>query len=45
MMATSFLVGTLLAILYRPRTWCRVCPVSTMSDRVLKNVVLENLGM
>ncbi|WP_319416326.1 4Fe-4S binding protein [Marispirochaeta aestuarii] len=39
MMTTSFLAGTLLALLYRPRTWCRVCPVNTMSDRVLKNVV------
>jgi hypothetical protein len=39
MMTTSFLAGTLLALLYRPRTWCRVCPVSTMSDRVLKNVI------
>lgn len=35
MMTTTFL-GLLLAALYKPRTWCTVCPISTISDAYIK---------
>ncbi len=35
MMTTTFL-GLLLAFLYKPRTWCTICPIATISDVVLK---------
>jgi len=35
MMMTSTTVGIILAILYRNRTWCAICPVATLSDQYL----------
>lgn len=35
MMTTTFL-GLLLAMVYRPRTWCTICPIATISDVILK---------
>ena len=35
MMMTSTLVGISLAIRYRNRTWCAICPVATLSDQYL----------
>ncbi len=29
-MFSSFLAGTVLALLYKPRTWCAVCPINSM---------------
>ncbi len=37
-MFTSTVLGTVLAILYKPRTWCGVCPMNTMSANVLRNL-------
>ena len=31
MMTTTFL-GLLLALIYKPRTWCTICPIATVSD-------------
>ena len=31
MMFTSTVIGSILGILYKPRTWCAVCPVSTLT--------------
>jgi hypothetical protein len=31
MMLTSVTIGSLLGIVYRPRTWCSFCPVSTLT--------------
>lgn len=31
MMFTSVVVGSVLGILYRPRTWCTVCPINTLT--------------
>lgn len=28
---TSFLVGSILGILYKPRTWCAICPINTLT--------------
>ncbi len=34
-MTSSLIAGLLLAVFYRPRTWCAVCPVNTLSKRIL----------
>jgi len=31
MMFTSVIIGTLLGIIYKPRTWCAICPVNTLT--------------
>lgn len=35
MMTTTFL-GFILAMVYKPRTWCTICPIATVSDVILK---------
>lgn len=35
MMTTTFL-GLVLALVYKPRTWCTICPISTVSGMCLK---------
>lgn len=35
MMTTTFL-GLIFALIYKPRTWCTICPIATVSDIVLK---------
>lgn len=37
MMFTTTVIGLILAWLYTPRTWCRVCPVNTISDLALES--------
>nr|WP_242694155.1 hypothetical protein [Proteiniclasticum aestuarii] len=29
---TTTLIGLSLSYLYKPRTWCTICPVNTISD-------------
>jgi len=36
MMMTTTLLGLVLAVVYRPRTWCTICPIATISDTILK---------
>ncbi|ERJ11294.1 hypothetical protein [Haloplasma contractile] len=36
MMFSTTVIGLLLGFLYRPRTWCTVCPVMTISNKYLK---------
>ena len=36
MMFTTTVLGLLLAWIFRPRTWCTVCPINTVSDIALK---------
>ncbi|MDD2969360.1 MAG: hypothetical protein PHT89_06665 [Lachnospiraceae bacterium] len=36
MMMTTTALGLLLALIYKPRTWCTICPIATMSDSLLK---------
>lgn len=38
MMFTTTVLGLLLGWLFYPRTWCKVCPIGTLSDVSLKNV-------
>lgn len=35
MMFTSTVIGFVLAWIYRPRTWCVICPVGNLSNRAL----------
>lgn len=35
MMFTTTVLGLLLAWIFRPRTWCTVCPINTVSDLML----------
>ncbi len=44
MMTTTFL-GLILALIYKPRTWCTICPIATVSDIILdtqkKNIITQ----
>lgn len=37
MMMTTTILGFILALVFRPRTWCTICPISTVSDAYLKS--------
>lgn len=34
-MLSSTLIGLVLGYFYKPRTWCAICPVGTLSDKIL----------
>ena len=36
MMFTTTVIGMALGWIYKPRTWCRICPVNTISDMAIK---------
>ncbi len=36
MMMTTTVLGLFLAMVYKPRTWCTICPIATVSDVILK---------
>ncbi len=36
MMFTTTVIGMVLGYIYRPRTWCTVCPVNTIMDIAIK---------
>lgn len=36
MMMTTTVIGLLLGWFYKPRTWCAICPINTVSNAVLK---------
>ena len=36
MMLTSLLIGLILMLFYRPRTWCSFCPMGTMTQSICK---------
>ncbi|NLW12117.1 MAG: 4Fe-4S binding protein [Clostridiaceae bacterium] len=38
MMMTTSVIGLLMSLFYKPRTWCTICPVATMSDAALKGI-------
>jgi hypothetical protein len=35
MMMTTTTLGLILAVFYKPRTWCTICPIATVSDLYL----------
>ncbi len=37
-MLTSTLIGIILAVLFKPRTWCTICPINSISSRMLERV-------
>lgn len=38
MMISTTILGLLLGLMYKPRTWCTICPISTVSDVYIKSV-------
>jgi len=36
MMITTTLIGMVIGFIYKPRIWCTICPVNTISDIALK---------
>lgn len=36
LMLTSTLIGLIVMVLYRPRTWCSFCPMGTMTQSICK---------
>lgn len=38
LMLSSTLLGTFLAIVFKPKTWCVICPVKTISHRYLNSI-------
>lgn len=36
MMLTTTILGLILGIFFKPRTWCVICPINTTSDLLLK---------
>lgn len=36
MMMTTTILGVILTFVYKPRTWCTICPISTVSDLYIK---------
>ena len=38
MMMTTAPLGFILALIYKPRTWCAICPIATVSDIYIKKI-------
>lgn len=38
MMFTTTVLGLMLSWIFKPRTWCTICPINTISDISLKNL-------
>ncbi|WP_027399691.1 hypothetical protein [Anaerovorax odorimutans] len=36
LMMTTTILGLILSLVYKPRTWCTVCPIATISDVYIK---------
>ena len=36
LMLTSLLLGLIVMVLYKPRTWCAFCPMGTMTQGICK---------
>lgn len=37
MMMTTTVLGLVMALVYKPRTWCTICPISTISGIYIEN--------
>ena len=42
LMLTSLLLGLIVMVLYKPRTWCTFCPMGTMTQEICKFKNNEN---
>ncbi len=38
MMMTTTTLGLILALIFKPRTWCTICPIATVSDVYIKTL-------
>ncbi len=38
MMVTTTVIGMVLGFMYRPRIWCTICPINTISDMAMKKI-------
>ncbi len=38
MMMTTTVLGLLISLFYKPRSWCQACPIGTLSDMALKKM-------
>ncbi|MBI9108572.1 MAG: 4Fe-4S binding protein [Spirochaetales bacterium] len=38
LMLTSTLLGSILAVLFKPKTWCAVCPINSISEGMLSSM-------
>ncbi|QEN08095.1 hypothetical protein EXM22_08890 [Oceanispirochaeta crateris] len=38
LMLSSVILGTILAVLFKPATWCVICPVNTLSQRYIDHL-------
>jgi len=43
MMFTTTVIGIVFGFIYRPRIWCTICPVNTLSDIAIKKHMKFNL--
>ena len=43
LMLTSLLLGLIVLVLYKPRTWCAFCPMGTMTQSICKLKNKESL--
>jgi polyferredoxin len=43
MMFTTTVLGLLMAWIFRPRTWCAICPINTISDLALNKHKKEEI--
>lgn len=41
MMFTTTVMGLVLGFMYKPRIWCTICPVNTISDIAIKKISLK----
>lgn len=42
MMLTTTALGFILALIFKPRTWCVICPIATISDLYIKQAKKKN---
>lgn len=36
LMMTTTILGLILSVIFKPRTWCTICPIATVSDVIIK---------
>ena len=41
LMLTSLLLGLIVMVLYKPRTWCTFCPMGTMTQDICKLKIMN----
>ena len=44
LMLTSAIIGILMMLRYRPRAWCVICPMGTMTQSICRVKVPKEMG-